>query len=96
VFLDLCQQVVDRGVAAAGDADAVALLDQVQDQVGAGVGLARARWALDEQVAVVQALRDLLGVLQVELARLQDRATLVRRGARDLPAQDLAQRAVAP
>ena len=86
---------MDRGVAAGGDADAVALLDQVQDQVGAGVGLARARRALDEQVAVVQALRDLLGVLQVEGARLQRLAARARRCARNFSSQDLAQRAVA-
>ena len=75
VLLDLGEQVVDRRVAAGGDADAVALLDQVQDQMGAGVGLARAGRALDEQVAVAQALRDPLRVLQVERARLQGLAT---------------------
>ena len=81
---------MDHGVATRGYADAVALLDEVQDQVGAGEGLARAGRPLDEQVAVVQALRDPLGVLQVEGARLQRLAMRACRGARNFSSQDLA------
>jgi hypothetical protein len=60
VPLDLREQVVDCGVARAGDADAVAPRDQFEDQLRARVGLARARRPLNEQVAVVQAPRDSL------------------------------------
>ena len=94
-FLDLRQLVVDRGMAAGRNPHAMALADEMEDQVGARVGLARAGRTLDEQVAVLQTLSDPPGLVQVERSRLQRPAAWVRGRARDLRAQDLTKRTVA-
>ncbi len=64
-LLDLVQQVVDHLVAGRGDADALPAPDQVDDQAGSGVGLARARRALDEEVAAVEGGDDLLQLVDL-------------------------------
>src|SRR5262249_59026236 len=52
-LLHRLQQVVDRLVAGGGDADALAAREQLHYEMRAGVGLAVARRALDEEGAAV-------------------------------------------
>ena len=93
-MLDLLEQLVDRLVAARGNADPAAAVQQVQDEMGSGVRLARARRALDEQVAAVESFGDPCCRLEIELAGLQRLALAAGGRTGKLSAQDLAQRLV--
>src|SRR5205814_2217165 len=51
---NLVEEVADRAVARAGDADAVTALYQVQDGEGAGERFAGAGWALDRETGGIE------------------------------------------
>lgn len=94
--LDFVQQVVDRLVAGRRHADALAAVQQVDDELRPGPRLARPGWALDEQARLVEAVEDPAKLVDVRRAVQQRRTGGQPGDARPCGAQQVAQRAEAP
>ncbi len=72
-LLQAGQQVVDGVMAVGRDRDALALAQQVHQHARAGVGLARAGWALQEEGGLVHAADDVHHLIQQRRARVGQR-----------------------